>query len=109
MSKPDVSKQEDKKFSTVPVNWDEVYYTNCPPCPSAMSTKSWGGPEKSSRRSASSTLISARCVKMTFILTTSTTSTTSSASAVYSPLSTLMRTSAGPSSLGRRTYTKAAA
>jgi hypothetical protein len=21
---------EDKKFSTVPLNWKEVYYTNCP-------------------------------------------------------------------------------
>ena len=29
MSNPDVSKQ-DKKFSTVPLDWKEVYYTNCP-------------------------------------------------------------------------------
>jgi hypothetical protein len=28
MSKPDVRKQ-DKKFSTVPLYWKEVYYTNC--------------------------------------------------------------------------------
>ena len=30
MSKSDVSKQEDKKFSTVQLDWKEVYYTNCP-------------------------------------------------------------------------------
>jgi hypothetical protein len=29
MSKPDVSKQEDRKFSTVSLDWKEVYYTNC--------------------------------------------------------------------------------
>jgi hypothetical protein len=30
MNKSDVSKQEEKKFSTVPLDWKEVYYTNCP-------------------------------------------------------------------------------
>ena len=29
MSKLDVSKQEDRKFSTVSLDWKEVYYTNC--------------------------------------------------------------------------------
>jgi hypothetical protein len=30
MSKSNVPKQEDQKFSTVPLDWKEVYYTNCP-------------------------------------------------------------------------------
>jgi hypothetical protein len=88
MSKPDVSKQEDQKFSTVPLDWKEVYYTNCPLVSASNVDQELGwGPEKSSRRSASSTLISSRCVKMISILTTSTISTTSFASAgLFSPV-----------------------
>jgi hypothetical protein len=85
MSKSDVSKQEEKKFSTVPLDWKEVYYTNCPLVAPSNIDQELGWTKESSRRSVSSTLFSARCAKMTTILTTSTTSTTSSASAVYSP------------------------
>ena len=109
MSKQDVSKQEDKRFSTVPLDWKEVYYTNCPLVSASNIDQELGWTREEFKKIGVSTLISARCVKMTTILTTSTTSITSSISAVYSPLSTLMRTSAGPSSLERRTYMKAAA
>jgi len=46
LSKPKVRETtfENTKLNVVSLNWKEVYYTNCPSCPPAMSIRSWAGP-----------------------------------------------------------------
>ena len=49
----------ERKSATVPLNWNEVYYTNCPLVSASNVDQELGGPRRSSRRSASSTPSSA--------------------------------------------------
>ena len=100
---------EAKKFGIVALNWNEVYYTNCPLVSASNVDQELGWTREEYKKIGVKYAFSALAARTTGTRTTSTTSTTSSASAVYSPRSTFTLTSANSGYLGRRTYTKAAA
>ena len=92
--------KESKNFSTVPLNWKEVYYTNCPLVSASNVDQELGWTREEYKKIGVKYASCAPFVRTTGILTTFTTLITSSASAVYSPPSTFTRTSAGPGSWG---------
>ena len=67
---------ENTKLSMVPLNWKEVYFTNCPMVSANNIDQELGWYKTTSRRSASITRTSEAAVRTTGIRTTSTTSTT---------------------------------
>ena len=72
---------ENTKLSLVPLNWKEVWDTNCPLLSASNVDQELGWAREDTRRSASVRLSSALPARTTSMPTTSTTSTTSFASA----------------------------
>jgi hypothetical protein len=109
MGKPDVSKQEDKKFSTVLLDWKEVYYTNCPIVSASNIDQELGWTREEFKKIG---------VQYAFLHSVRENDyyphyihnlNNLIRFDVLFPPSTFTQTSAGSGSLGRRTYTKAAA
>ncbi len=85
---------EAKKFGIVALNWNEVYYTNCPLVSASNVDQELGWTREEFKKIGVQYAFSALAARTTGTRTTSTTSTTSSALAVYSPRSTFTLTSA---------------
>ena len=90
---------ETKKLSTVPLDWKEVYYTNCPLVSASNVDQELGWTKEEYKKiGVKYRFLRVPRARTTGTRTTSTTSTTSSASAVCSRPSTFTPTSAGPGS-----------
>ena len=101
MSAATVTAPTSKKFTTVPLNWKEVWYTNCPLVSSSnidQGARLDPRAIQEDRRQVPTS--SETCARTTCTRTTSTTSTTSSASRHVPRPFTFMQTSAGPGSWG---------
>ena len=91
-----VEEPKTHEFHTVPLNWNEVYYTNCPLVSASNVDQELGWTREEYKKIGVKYAYFARPARTTGIRTTSTTSTTSSASAACSRRSTFMPTSAEP-------------
>ncbi len=89
---------ENTKLNVVPLNWKEVYYTNCPLISASNVDQELGWTREEYKKLGYNMIIFATGVRQTGTPTTFTTWTTSSALAVCFPRFTFMPTYAGQSS-----------
>jgi len=89
-----------KKFNTIPLDWKEVYYTNCPLVSASNVDQELGWTREEYKKIGVKYGSCAPFARTTGIPITSTTSTISSVSAGCFRRSTFKRTSAGRGSWG---------
>ena len=102
--------KEDKRFSTVPLDWKEVYYTNCPLVSASNVDQELGWTREEFKKiGVQYAFLRSRRENNWYPHYIHNLDNLIRFGGLFPPPSTFTRTSAGPGSLGRRTYTKAAA